>query len=118
MADSKLPGTRQTEEVILGKKFQGETFVTVKSAAQVEEVAKLHETYAHEHAVPIEAYFSIRGHNEPHMRSMLLAYTQVRKATVEAFDDIFHLFFHTTPKPPKAAPEADAPTATEPAKEV
>lgn len=130
MESPKKDGTRQVEEVILGKKFPSEKFVTIRSAADVEEVAKLHEKHAHADAIPIEAYLSIRGHNEHTMQAMLLAHTKVRRATMEAFDEIFKSFFDSTPvedeeesEPETAAPLAyrfvgDYPKTAAPKKEV
>ncbi len=96
MADS----TRNVNEVILGKKFQSEKFSTIRSAADVEEDQKLQEKYKHEHAQPLHVYFQIRGHTDHTLQAMMSAYTKVRSATLEAFDDIFHSFFSTAPKKP------------------
>jgi DnaJ-class molecular chaperone len=93
------------DEVILGKKFAGEKFSTVRSAANVLADHELQKSYDHPNAVPIEVYFVKHRVNDPVQRAMMLASTKIRKATIEAFDDIFHSFFDTVPK--KTAEEGE-----------
>lgn len=90
--------TRQTEEVILGKKFAGEKFSTVRSAADVIADHELQAKFRNEpNAVPITVYFTIRGHVDPTLQRMLMAHIKVKTATLEAFDKLFHSFFSSEP---------------------
>ena len=88
MADEEKPG----DEVVLGKKFAGEQFSTVRSAKDVEEAQALLAQYADEHAVPLSIYFQNRRITDPVKQSMMKAYTKVQKATMDAFDKIFATF--------------------------
>jgi len=83
---------QDTEEVILGKKFAGEKFPTVKSAEDVAAERELQKQFEHENAVPLSVYFTIRRITDPVKQAMMEAYTKVRKATLEAFDEIFETF--------------------------
>lgn len=86
---SDKPGS----EIILGKKYPGEQFSTVKSAAQVVEEQEVQKPFEHENAVPIEVYFKHRRiDSDPVRHAAMLAFTKVRKATMEAFDSIFAKF--------------------------
>ena len=72
-----------------GKTFKGQQFVPVKTEADVQAEIDAQKPYAKEGAVAIETYFAMRGHRDPVMQASMLAYTKVRKATVEDFDVIF-----------------------------
>lgn len=80
------------EPVVLGKKWAGEKFSTVVSVEELAETHKLQAFYDTENAVPIEAWFIARGHRDHTMQASMRAYTKIRKATHEAFDDIFDKF--------------------------
>lgn len=116
-------GNRQTEEVVLGKKFAGEKFSTVRSVADVEEVEKLNAKYASEpNALPLSVYMANRGHIDPVLVAMMKAHTKVHTASTESFDKIFHSFFSTEPHPDDVEEEeqteevqdAQPPVSTEP----
>lgn len=83
---------KHTEDVVLGKKFAGEKFSTVKSADDIAAERKLQEDYAHENAVPLSVYFSNRRITDLTQQRMMESFTKVRKATMEAFDEIFAKF--------------------------
>lgn len=97
-AASSIPGKPWASEdaptppARLGKKFQGEKFVTVKTAAMVEADTKLQQKYADPHAVTLTAYFVHKRIRNPVQQAGMAAYTKVRRATVKAFDDIFAKF--------------------------
>jgi hypothetical protein len=80
------------DEPVLGKKWAGEKFPTVKSAADVVASQELQKEYVHENAVPLSVYFTKRRINDPVKQAMMFAFTKVRKATIEAFDEIFETF--------------------------
>ena len=109
MADES---TRQHEEVILGKKFAGEKFSTVRSTEDVVAEQKIQDEHAHPNAVPLSVYCMIRGHHDKVLVAMLEAHTKVRTATLEAFDKIFKSFFGV----PVPEPADDQPS--DPDKEV
>ena len=90
--DEKSPVKMGAEPVILGKKWAGEKFSTVRSAEAVAAIHKLQAEYDVEGAVPIEAWFNARNQREPTMIAAMLAYTSIRKATHDAFDEIFATF--------------------------
>lgn len=83
---------QDTEDVVLGKKFPGEKFSTVRSAEEIAATNEENKKYDVENAVPIDAYFMKRRITDPVKKAMMEAYTKVRKATVEAFDEIFDKF--------------------------
>ena len=87
MAEEK-PG----DAVVLGKKFAGEQFSTVKSVKDIEEAQALAVQHDDEHAVPLSIYFQNRRITDPVKQSMMKAYTKVQKATMDAFDSIFASF--------------------------
>jgi len=91
--------TRQSEEVILGKKFPGEKFATIRSTEDIAVAQKLEAEHAHENAIPLTVYFNIRGHHDPVLQQMMLVYTPLRTATKEAFDKVFADFFGVQAEP-------------------
>lgn len=97
--------TRQSEEVILGKKFPGEKFATVRSAETVAAEQLLEASHAHENAIPLTVYFSIRGHHDPVLQRMLFEFTSIRTATKDAFDTIFAKFFGVPAEPSNSKKE-------------
>lgn len=106
--------TRRTEEVILGKKFPGEKFSTVRSTEDVIADHELQSQYANEsNAIPLSVYFVIRGHSDPVLQRMLESHTKVRTATKEAFDKLFHSFFSTESLEKEAPAAADEQTEKE-----
>lgn len=81
------------DEVILGKKFPGERFSTVRSAKETAEQIALQKEFGdHPEAMPLTVYFSHRRIHDSTMQAMMTAYTKVRKATLATFDAIFKDF--------------------------
>jgi hypothetical protein len=93
---SSIPGKSIVDEdtapIRLGKKFRGEKFVTIKTAEMAAADAKLQKKYADPHAVTLIAYFVHKQIRNPVQQAGMTAYTRVRRATVQAFDEIFAKF--------------------------
>lgn len=94
---SSIPGKPMDEDaptpsVRLGKKFKGEKFVTVTTSEMVEADTKLQQQYAAPNAVTLTAYFVHKQIRNPVQQASMAAYTRVRRATVQAFDEIFAKF--------------------------
>lgn len=77
---------------VLGKNYAGQRFVPVVSADDVAEGARLKEEYEVEGSIPLEAWFSIRGHRDPVMKAAMAAFTKVRRTTPAKWDEIFKDF--------------------------
>lgn len=97
MPNEKPKSNESTEkpgdEVILGKKFPGEKFSTVRDAKEAAELAAEDQLRAqHPQAMPLSVYFSHKRIHDPMVQSMMEAYTKVRTATLETFDSIFKAF--------------------------
>lgn len=73
----------------LGKSYRGQTFVPIESPAGIAVRDAIQKDFDVVDAVPIEVYFRVRGYESPHVRAAMLAYTMVRRATLEAWDRIF-----------------------------
>lgn len=81
------------DAVILGKKFAGETFCTIKSMDHVREEMALHAKHGtHPEAMPLSVYFANKRITDPVTQAMMTAHTKVRQATVAVFDAIFANF--------------------------
>ena len=73
----------------VGRRYRGEGAV-LHSPEDVAETNKVRADYATKPgAVPIAAYFSTRGIDNPIMQASMLAFTVVRVATEDDFDAIF-----------------------------
>jgi hypothetical protein len=80
------------DEVKLGKKYAGEKFSTVVSAAQLTETRAEQAKHEGPNAITIEMYFSIMRITDPVKQSMMRACTSLTRASKEAFDDVFRSF--------------------------
>lgn len=79
-----------TAEVKLGKTYRGQAFVPVKTsgeAAAERAEARPYETKPG--AIKLDAYFGLRKVRDPVMQASMRAYTKIRVATPEDFDEIF-----------------------------
>lgn len=75
-----------------GKKWKTEKFVTTKTAEDVLAQQELNKQYEDPNAVPLSVWFTTRGVRDHVKQKMMEAYTGVRRATLEAFDEIFKTF--------------------------
>lgn len=76
----------------LGRSYRGEQFAAVKTSEQVDVETKLQQKHNKEGAIPIEAYFSLKGIMSPVMQAAYLRFTTIRNATPEAWEEIFSKF--------------------------
>lgn len=81
-----------TEPVLHGKKWSTEKFSTVRSAETIAKLKEEQAKYEDPNAIPLSVYFANRRVNDLVQRSMMEAFTPIRKATQEAFDEIFKNF--------------------------
>lgn len=95
----------------VGRTYHGEMSPPITTAEAVAKTQARRAEYAGSpEAIPIHVYFVVKGHQNPILQASMLAYTDIRVATVEAFDEIFDKH-HSLPAadPPKpAAPVAPA----------
>jgi hypothetical protein len=86
----------------LGRTFKGETSPPITTP----EAVAAGQARAAEHAgkagaVALEVYFVARGHSNPILQASMRAFTDVRAATLEDFDEIFAPH-HEAPAPKPA----------------
>lgn len=73
----------------VGRRYRGDSPV-LRTPEVAAAISKERASYAKKPgAMPIAAYFSVRGISSPIMQASMLAYTVVRDATAEDFDAIF-----------------------------
>ena len=73
----------------VGKRFRSEGGV-IRTPEQVVSTLEKQAPYAVKpNAMPILSYFAHKGITNPVMHASMLAYTEIRVATVEDFDAIF-----------------------------
>ena len=81
------------DQIVLGKKFPGEKFSTIVSVDAIAEQQAADAPYVDaENTMLLDVYLANHRINDPVRIAMMKAFTKVRKATVEAFDEIFSTF--------------------------
>ncbi len=77
----------------MGKKYAGEKFPSIKTEEQaLKEIHDLNTVGAEEGAVDLDHYFVLRSHKDPTMQAAMRAFTDLRKATPEKWDEVFKDF--------------------------
>lgn len=72
------------------KEYRGQRFFPIKSAEQAEADLALRAKHkAMEGAMPIEAWFQVRGVRDSVRRAGMLGSTPVREAPLATFDEMF-----------------------------
>lgn len=80
------------EDPPIGKIYRGQQHAPLLTPEMAEEINAVQREYDHPDAMPVEAYFSLRGIKEPARVAGMLAYTKVRRATVYDWDLIFRSY--------------------------
>ncbi len=102
-----MPQDNQDEKPAakVGRTYRGEASPPITTLAAVEAVQAARAEHAKKPgAVDIRVYFVHKGIDNPILQASMLAYTDIRTAPVEVFDDIF-TEHHEVPAP-KLAEEA------------
>ena len=87
----------------VGRTFRGETSPPITTPEKVAATwARAAEHAKKPEAITIQVYFIARGHLSPILQASMLAYTDVRTAPPEVFDEIF-AEHHEVPSPTKEA---------------
>ena len=73
----------------LGKQWRGQRFAPIMTSAQLAEIGEVQKKYNKPDAVSIEVYFAHKKVRDPVSQAGMLAYTVVRKATIEDWNTIF-----------------------------
>lgn len=82
----------------VGRTHRGEVSPPITTPAAVVELQAKRAAYAKPGAVDINVYFAHKGIQNPILRASMAAYTEIRTATVEDFDEIF-AEHHEVPAP-------------------
>lgn len=89
-------------QAMVGRMYRGEAAPPVTTPEAIKSAQAAHATYAGKpNAVPIHVYFVGRGIDNPILQASMLAYTDVRVAPPEDFDEIF-ADHHEVPAPKPA----------------
>lgn len=93
---------------VMGRTYRGETSPPITTPGAAAEVRAKQDAHAKKpDAVSIQVYFVNKGIDNPIVQASMLAYTDVRIAPIEDFDEIF-VEHHDVPAP-KTAEEIKRP---------
>jgi hypothetical protein len=81
------------EDDKLGKLGKWDEFPAVKTPATAAKETAAQAAYAKPEAVPLEVYFVVRNIRDPVARAARAAFTTIRLATLEDWDEIFKSSF-------------------------
>jgi hypothetical protein len=73
----------------LGKQWRGQRFAPIQTSAGLQAIADVQREYDKPDAVSIDVYFAQRKVRDPVVIAGMMAYTVVRKATIEDWNTIF-----------------------------
>ena len=91
-----------------GKRFSGDHFYAIKTEADAKVEAELHEKYGKkEDALDLQNYLHRIGKSDPVHTAAVLAFTKVKRATVEDWEEILKDFGFEKPKADEEAFEAE-----------
>lgn len=76
----------------VGKSYKGQKFAPITTEEEIRAVQQVQEPFNKEGAVPLEVWFSMHEVRDPVKQAAMRAYTKVRRATPDDWDNIFKTF--------------------------
>lgn len=83
------PSKPKTAAPRVGRQFPGQQHYAVTLPEEETKRIELQTKYDVEGAVAIDVYFAVRNIKDPVMKASMLAYTTVRRATMDSWDELF-----------------------------
>lgn len=76
----------------LGRLHKGDAFPALKTPEDVVEEQKIQAPFNDPEAIPLDAYFQLKGINDHARKAGMVAFTKVQQATLARWNEIFAKF--------------------------